>query len=107
MPDAEDRRALLNAMAFGDDPQLTPSDRLRALELLEDLDAREPRRPDFYDEVAQIPEDELERQMDAYANYDEAEIRALVDGSSTRQPNLAAAIHAEVERRTRGQPPGD
>ena len=31
---SDDRRAVLEALAFGDDPKLTPSDRLRGLELL-------------------------------------------------------------------------
>lgn len=32
----EDRRAALEAIAYGDDPELRPADRLKALELLED-----------------------------------------------------------------------
>lgn len=34
MASADDRRALLESIAFGDDPELRPADRLRALDLL-------------------------------------------------------------------------
>jgi hypothetical protein len=36
----DDRRAVLEAIAYGDDPDLRPADRLRALELLRDYLAR-------------------------------------------------------------------
>ncbi len=35
MPTSDDRRATLEAIAFGSDPEVKPTDRLRALELLE------------------------------------------------------------------------
>jgi hypothetical protein len=34
----DDRRAVLEAIAYGDDPRLTPADRLRALEHLREFE---------------------------------------------------------------------
>jgi len=107
MPDAEDRRALLNAIVYGDDPKVTISDRLRALALLKQFDELEPVRSPFYEELAHMSDEELDRYGDAISDPDEEEVKALVSGTSTRQPRLAAAIHAEVERRIRERATGE
>ena len=82
------RRAVLEAIAFGDDPGIRPADRLRALELLADGERVE--EVPFLREVMAIPADEL----DALLARD-------VLGNEGRYPPLTAAVRAEVERRAR------
>ena len=107
MAGAEDLRALFEAIAHGSDAKLTATERLRAAELLMKLDEREPVRRDFREELAHMSDEELERHGDAMADPDPEEVAALVSGTSMRQPRLAAAIHAEVERRMRELAEGD
>jgi len=107
MPGADAKRALLEAIAYGVDPKVTPRDQLQALDMLNRLDQEEPRRPDFYEELSQMTPQQLERDVDAWSDYEPEEIAALVSGTSTRQPRLAAAIHAEVERRMRESTEGE
>src|SRR5215204_5028644 len=99
MPNRDDKRALLEAIAYGDDPRVTAADRIRAQAELDKLDP--PERDRFREELGQMSPEQLEREGDALADYDPEEIAALVSGTSKRQPFLAAAIHAEVERRMR------
>jgi hypothetical protein len=60
----DDRRAVLEAIAYGDDPRLTPGERLRALEVLADLDTRERQEhssPELTAEAARVLADEPDR----------------------------------------------
>jgi hypothetical protein len=98
MPDHDDARAVLEALAFGTDARLTPADRLRAIEQLNALDA--PARPD---DLARMPLDDLERENDS---LQAGIIAALFSGSvdvAERYPQTAKLIECEVERRVQAR----
>lgn len=66
MPD--DRRALLEAIAYGDDPKVTPNDRLRALEMLDRLAIPEDDEAlAIGREVAGMTDEELDQALAQYA----------------------------------------
>jgi hypothetical protein len=90
----EDVRAVLEAIAFGDDGRVTPSDRLRALEHL----SRMGQQPDgsYSSELAALEGEELDRHLDALLAE---QIAADVLGEGTQWPTLAHLVQTEVERR--------
>jgi hypothetical protein len=90
----EDVRAVLEAIAFGDDGRVTPSDRLRALEHL----SRMGQQPDgsYSSEPAALEGEELDRHLDALLAE---QIAADVLGEGTQWPTLAHLVQTEVERR--------
>lgn len=97
---ADDRRAVLEAIAYGDDPRLAPTDRLRALELLGQLGAV-PGGMEGY--VAGLSDEQLEQELQAI--WPEPCWPELVPellkrrGKVARQyPAAAKALRAEVER---------
>jgi hypothetical protein len=55
---SEDRRAVLESIAFGSDLKITPADRLRALELLREFEIADP--------AAELDPDEIEAEIDAF-----------------------------------------
>ena len=93
---AHDGRAVLEAVAFGDDPSVRAADRLRAIEILRELDATEPDHQAPSSELAELRDAELDRYLDALLAE---EIAADVLGPGERWPTLAAALRLEIERR--------
>lgn len=97
----DDRRAALEAIAYGDDVDVRPGDRLRALELLDDAQRRRDahwqpqRKPDTYTELLA----QLDRNVAAY-------VLALTYGNEPAAPELpetAAALREALDRaRMRG-----
>lgn len=64
----DDRRALLEAIAYGDDPKVTPNDRLRALEMLNALTIPEDDEAlAIGREVAGMTDEELDQALAEYA----------------------------------------
>jgi hypothetical protein len=90
-----DHRAVLEAIAFGDDQRVTPSDRLRALEHLSRIDGTEPSGT-YSSELASLDGEELDRHLDALLAE---QIAADVFGERERWPVLGQLIDREVERR--------
>lgn len=97
MPD--DRRAVLEAIAFGDDRTIKPSERLRAIELLREL---EPDRPyDYREELVNLDGRQLQEKLDALvaaafvsAHDDErriawSETLKVIEGEVARRAHLA------------------
>lgn len=65
---SDDRRALLEAIAYGDDPKVTPNDRLRALEMLDRLAIPEDDEAlAIGREVAGMTDEELDQALAEYA----------------------------------------
>jgi hypothetical protein len=110
---SDDKRALLEAIAYGDDARVTPGDRLRALE---QLDALGDPAPALRAELAAASDEEVDRLWDAHLAHEAPLL--LQDGPlAQRYPNAAAALRkaalqyqpgrrsarwrAEVERRAR------
>jgi hypothetical protein len=94
----EDVRAVLEAVAYGDDPRVTPSDRLRALEHLSRMDDAESPSAGYSSELTALAGEELDRHLDALLAD---QIAADVFGETKRWPVLAQFIDREVERRAR------
>jgi hypothetical protein len=93
----DDRRALLESIAFGADPSIKPGDRLRALELLDGLAVGDD-EIDFHSDLANLSGEQLDRELDA-ALGPAAVADAL--GEGTRFPVMAGLIRAAVEDRAR------
>ena len=88
-------RTALEAIAFGDDAELRPGDRLRALELLEEAGDLES-VPAFMAEVLDVPAEELDAELDMLLS------RLIADEAlAIRFPRLAASIAQAVEERAR------
>lgn len=67
MPD--DRRAVLEGIAYGNDPKVTPGDRLRALEMLHGgMDADEDAADYIARYVASLSDEQLDRELEGYLN---------------------------------------
>jgi hypothetical protein len=94
----EDVRAVLEAIAFGDDGRVTPSDRLRALEHLSRVEPGEQTEGSYSSELAALEGEELDRHLDALLAE---QIAADVFGEATRWPTLAYLVGQEVEDRAR------
>jgi hypothetical protein len=62
-----DRIAALEAIAYGDDPRISPDHRMRALEALQDL-APGDTVPAMYVEVARLSGDELDKELAGFFN---------------------------------------
>jgi len=92
----DDRRAALEAIAYGDDSDVRPGDRLRALELLESVPGEQ--RP-IAEYVQGVSGEALDPELDALlAGTVEA---ALADPDrDTGYPHLVAAFRRAVERHT-------
>jgi hypothetical protein len=54
-----DRRTVLEAIAYGSDPKITPSDRLKALDGLREFETFEP-------DIDDLPEDEIWAEVDSW-----------------------------------------
>jgi hypothetical protein len=89
-----DLRAVLEAVAYGDDPRVTPGERLRAAE---QLAAMSPLRQETFGELLQaMPAQAVVREADAFLGEDEAQ--RLLAGDPDR-PVLSAALQRAVEER--------
>jgi hypothetical protein len=90
----DDVRAVLEAVAFGDDPRVTPGERLRAAE---QLTAMSPPQVETFGELLQaMPAQAVVREADAFLGEDEAQ--RLLAGDPDR-PVLSAALQRAVEER--------
>jgi hypothetical protein len=93
MPD--DRRATLEAIAFGDDPGVRPADRIRALELMSEATASEGALAATAAEVAALEDDLLAAELDALAAGDVLTLLRDED-ERARRPATWAAIETAV-----------
>jgi hypothetical protein len=96
----EDVRAVLEAIAFGDDGRVTPSDRLRALEHLSRMEPGQQADGSYSSELAALEGDELDRHLDALLAE---QIAADVFGEAKRWPTLAHLVGQEVEGRAQSR----
>jgi hypothetical protein len=95
----EDPRSVLSAIAYGDDPNVLPADRVRAIDSLRELDRQDdPLDREFYRVLQGIPDDGLDAFCDGFLDADADEVERIVDGTSTRHPNLSRAVRAELQR---------
>jgi hypothetical protein len=73
----EDRRELLELLAYGRDPEIRPADRLRAVELLREIDGGEDVETTIVRELAHLPDEALAEMTDlAQADV----VRRIIDG---------------------------
>jgi hypothetical protein len=93
---AADAQALLEAVAFGRDPDLKPADRLRALEMLSELDPEPDLDDAFRAEVARLDGPALDRELDALCGPG---IVADALAGGDRYPMMARLIRDAVEAR--------
>ena len=94
----DDRRAALEAIAYGDDPDLRPSDRLRALDALRELGDQGPDLDAHLQaELSQLSGAELDRELDLYAGRRIAE--AALAGDTDRWPTMVALIREAIDKR--------
>lgn len=94
----DDRRSTLEAIAYGDDPELRPADRLKALEQLRELPDVESRDVcPSCQLAADTPDDVLDRRLDQHVADDVA--AALTDPERFPYPETIATVEREVERR--------
>jgi hypothetical protein len=92
----EDVRAVLEAIAFGDDGRVTPSDGLRALEHLSRMEPGQQPDASYSSELAALEGEELDRRLDALVGE---QIAVDLFGEAKRWPVLAQLVLREVERR--------
>ena len=95
---AGDERALLEAVAFGRDPDLKPADRLRALEMLRELEPEPDLDDAFRAELARLDGRELDLQLDAYCGA--AIVRSALAGEG-RWPTMEAVLRRAIDDRAR------
>jgi hypothetical protein len=93
---SEDRRALLEAVAFGTDPAIRPSERLRALELLDQMPSEEDESI-FREELHGLDGRELQLHFDAVLAA--AFMLADEEGRRREWPATIRVLDAEVARR--------
>jgi hypothetical protein len=92
-----DVRSVLEGIAFGRDERITPADRLRAVEQLQQLDPTPPL--DAYEqEIRSWDEETLDREMDDLCAE---EIVEAVREDNGRWPRLAALLRSMIEERAR------
>jgi hypothetical protein len=92
-----DVRSVLEGIAFGRDERITPADRLRAVEQLQQLNPTPPL--DAYEqEISSWDEETLDREMDDLCAE---EIAEAVREDNGRWPRLAALLRETVEERAR------
>lgn len=89
-------RHVLEAIAFGDDPRITPGDRLRACEQLARFDDADPPSQSFKRELEGLQGAELDGHLDALSAE---EIAADLFGPRVAWPHLATLVDGELERR--------
>jgi hypothetical protein len=92
-----DIRSVLEGIAYGDDPAISPSDRLRAAERLLELDPT-PTVDEFEREIASWDEAKLDTELDALCAES---IMAALREDNGRWPRLAAHLRQTVEERAR------
>jgi hypothetical protein len=92
----DDHRAVLEAIAFGDDHRVTPSDRLRALEHLSRIDEAEASTAGYSSELAALEREELDRHLDALLAE---QIAADIFGEAKQWPTLAQLVQREIDLR--------
>jgi hypothetical protein len=102
----ERRRAVLEELAYGD--ATTPGERLRALELLRELDGSAVPGRDFREEVASLSDDELEDALKAFCAPLEHEIDAMwakaFEQRLAKRERLVCARGAAPKRTERAAP---
>lgn len=89
------QRALAEAMAFGDAAGVRPADRLKALELLRELDAIEPDGMQTARELAGMPDHALQREVDALVA---GLVGEILVGDRDGFPRTLKIIRDEAER---------
>jgi hypothetical protein len=94
----DDHRAVLEAIVYGDDPRVTPSDRLRALEHLARMEDGQAPNVGYSSELAALEGEELDRHLDALLSE---QIAADIFGEARRWPVLAQLVQREVDGRAR------
>jgi hypothetical protein len=101
VPVSSPRRELLELLAFGRDPDVRPAERLRALELLEQMTEEDDRALAFAREAATMDEATVRAWEDAFfanliARISDDEKQALAE-----YPGIAAALSRAVDERAR------
>jgi len=92
-----DLRAVLEALAFGDDPRIAPGDRLRAAGLL--LELAPTNTPDaIFEHVLSLDDHAVNTELD---DLIAAEVAAAVAANDGTWPNLTAALRPIIEERAR------
>src|SRR4051812_13100724 len=94
----DERRALLEAVAYGTDSKISPGDRLKAVELLARYEESDRPSESFWGELSGLEGKELDGHLDAVLAE---EIAADVFGPRIAWSQLAALLDREVERRAR------
>jgi hypothetical protein len=94
VPGEREMRAVLEGIVYGDDPKITPADRVRAAEQLRQLQDVQPET--FTHLLAHLPPAEADRLYDEFLGDQEAAV--LLAGDPAR-PVLSAAVQAAVEAR--------
>jgi hypothetical protein len=84
-------RSLLSATAFGDDPAVTPADRVRALSELRELARMDESLDLDYRELKDIPDGELDALIDGVLDEDEGELQRRLDGTTSRPGGISEA----------------
>jgi hypothetical protein len=92
-----DLRAVLEALAYGDDERITPSDRLKAITELRTLEPP-PTITGFEQEIREWDDATVDRELDDLCAEEIVEAVRAEDG---RWPRLAALLRAMVEERAR------
>lgn len=94
------RRTVLERLAYGTSSDVRPADRLKALELLQDLDeGRSPGVLSLVVELAGLSGEALEAEVDGIMSRTLALI--LEPGQADRYPATASVLEAEVELRVK------
>jgi len=91
-----DACAVLEAIAFGNDPRITPSDRLRALEQLQAFPDQE--AADVREILAGMSPEEIAFEWDLFCGAEVVQ-EALNESGKNAYPRMAAAIREAVEQR--------
>jgi hypothetical protein len=92
----EDVRAVLEAIAFGDDGRVTPSDRLRALEHLSRMEPGQQPDGSYSSELAALEGEELDRHLDALL------AEQIAADVSRRRISVRVPARVPGERQVRG-----
>lgn len=94
---SEDRRAVLEGVAYGSDPKVTPADRLRALDMLAQLPGGGAAHDPYG--LAHLTGEELDRELAGFfAGPTDAQVEAMVRHRAARLVEESQEW-AEVERR--------
>ncbi len=94
---SEDRRAVLEGVAYGSDPKVTPADRLRALDMLAQLPGGGAAHDPYG--LAHLTGEELDRELEGFfSGPTDAQVEAMVRHRAARLVEESQEW-AEVERR--------